>query len=101
MDETPNGLKQIWIDGEYKYTVRIHKGNTEYTSSELIYRVSRQIITNSNTKIQGSGLEYLGTDGIWYHTSVLIEYFRNGEPNPNYNAEAARITHISVVRKEK
>ncbi len=62
---------------------------------QIIYRVSRQS-TMLDANGQGSGLEYLGTDGNWYHESILSEYFRGGIPNQNYNENAARITHISV-----
>lgn len=54
-----------------------------------IYRVSLQKLeTNANG--QGYGAEYLGTDGVWYHTSTLKPQ------NPSYNAEAAANTHIPV-----
>jgi hypothetical protein len=66
----PTQMKETWIEGDYKYTVRIHKGNTQYTNSQSIYRVSRQsTILDANG--QGNGLEYLGTDGNWYHESIL------------------------------
>ena len=52
-------------------------------------RVSLQKLeTNANG--QGYGAEYLGTDGVWYHTSTLKPQ------NPSYNAEAAANTHIPV-----
>ena len=95
LNTTPNRLKETWIDGDYKYTVRIHEGNTKYTNSSSIYRVSRQsTILDANG--QGTGLEYLGTDGNWYHKSVLEEFFKGGTPNPNFNQKAARITHIAI-----
>ncbi|MCI8408973.1 MAG: hypothetical protein HFJ09_06835, partial [Lachnospiraceae bacterium] len=95
LNTTPNRLKETWIDGDYKYTVRIHEGNTKYTNSSSIYRVSRQsTILDANG--QGTGLEYLGTDGNWYHQSVLVEFFKGGTPNPDFNQKAARITHIAI-----
>ena len=45
---------------------------------------------------QGTGTFYLGTDGKWHHTSVLNEFYRSGQPNPIYDAYAARITHIEL-----
>lgn len=95
IESTPNRFKETWIEGDYKYTVRIHEGNTKYTDASSIYRVSRQnMILDSNG--QGNGLEYLGTDGNWYHQSVLTEFFKGGTPNPNFNENAARITHIAI-----
>ena len=92
---TPNRLKETWIEGDYKYTVRIHEGNTKYTDANSIYRVSRQsTILDANG--QGTGLEYLGTDGNWYHQSVLVEFFKGGTPNPDFNEFAAQITHIAI-----
>lgn len=95
LDVTPNRLKETWIEGDYKYTVRIHEGNTKYTDASSIYRVSRQsTILDANG--QGTGREYLGTDGNWYHQSVLVEFFKDGTPNPDFNEKAARITHIAI-----
>lgn len=63
LNTTPNELKKTWIEGDNKYTVRIHEGNTQYTNSSSIYRVSRQsTILDANG--QGRGLKYLGTDQI-------------------------------------
>ena len=95
LDVTPNRLKETWIEGDYKYTVRIHEGNTKYTDTSSIYRVSRQsTILDANG--QGTGIEYLGTDGNWYHQSVLTEFFKGGTLNPDFNENAARITHIAI-----
>ena len=95
LDVTPNRLKETCIEGDYKYTVRIHEGNTKYTDASSIYRVSRQsIILDANG--QGTGLEYLGTDGNWYRQSVLTEFFKGGTLNPDFNENAARITHIAI-----
>ena len=95
LDTAPNRLKETWSEGDYKYTVRVHEGNTKYTDANSIYRVSRQsTILDANG--QGTGLEYLGTDGNWYHQSVLTEFFKGGTLNPNFNENAARITHIAI-----
>lgn len=91
-----NGLKQKWADGEYNYEVRIHEGNSDYTSSELIYRISRKRVPSSDPSVQGSGTEYLGADEIWYHLSTLKEFNGDGSPNLNFNEEAAIITHIPL-----
>ncbi|MBP3568048.1 MAG: hypothetical protein J6K04_02670 [Lachnospiraceae bacterium] len=95
LETTPSRLKEVWFEGDYKYTVRVRAGNAQYTEAESIYRVSRQS-TKLNENGQGTGLEYLGTDGNWYHKSVLTEFFKDGTPNPNYNESAAKMTHIPV-----
>ncbi|MBD5463888.1 MAG: RHS repeat-associated core domain-containing protein [Lachnospiraceae bacterium] len=95
LDTTPSRLKEVWIEDDYKYTVRVHEGNSKYTNADVIYRVSRQS-TILDEHGQGTGLEYLGTDGNWYHESVLIEFFKGGTPNPNFNDVAAKMTHIPV-----
>lgn len=46
---------------------------------------------------QGTGIEYLGSNGVWYHKSVLKPFFKTGS-NPNYNGAAARYTHIPFWR---
>ena len=89
LDKTPKKMKESWTAGGYKYEVRVHEANPEYGKEGSIYRVSRQKLgTNANG--QGYGTEYLGTDGVWYHTSTLKPQ------NPSYNAEAAANTHIPV-----
>ena len=45
---------------------------------------------------QGTGLEYMGTYGTWYHQSVLTDFFKGGTSNPDFNKNAARITHIII-----
>ncbi len=37
----------------------------------------------------------MGTDGNWYHTSVL-KPGKNGNINANFNNEAAEKTHIQL-----
>ena len=95
LTSAPDRMKETWTEGQYKYVVRIHEGNPKYTTANTIYKVSRQsLIVDSNG--QGTGLEYLGTDGNWYHKSVLTEYFKGGIPNPEFNEYAAQVTHISI-----
>lgn len=86
-------MKEVWTEGDYKYTVRVHEGNATYTDAKSIYRVSRKSnIVNG----QGSGMEYLGTDGNWYSERVLKEFYKDGSKNPLFNENASKITHISV-----
>ena len=73
-----------------------NEGNGKYTDADSIYRVSRQKVPDPNPKVQGSGKEYLGNDGKWYHESELIEFNKNGTPNPSYNKHGAKVTHIPV-----
>ena len=42
LDSVPNKMKEVWIEGDFKYTIRVHEGNSAYTNAESIYRVSRQ-----------------------------------------------------------
>lgn len=56
----------------------------------------RKRVPSSDPSVQGSGEEYLGLDEIWYKKSILTETFRNGSPNPSFNEEAARLTHVPV-----
>ena len=93
LDGTPAKMKEVWTEGDYKYTVRIHEGNATYTDAESIYRVSRKSTVING---QGSGMEYLGTDGNWYSERVLKEFYKDGSKNPLFNENASKITHISV-----
>ncbi len=96
MDEAPKSLKQKWTDGDYNYEVRVHPGEEQYTSSESIYRVARKRVPSTDPTVQGTGTEYLGSDGNWYHESVLREFNKGGTTNPLFNEEAARLTHIPL-----
>jgi len=49
----------------------------------MIYRVSRHL--------KELRLEYLESDGIWYHTSVLKT------SSQAYSAFAASVTHIPII----
>ena len=89
LDTAPVRLKETWIQDGYKYTVRIHPAEAQYGKTGSIYRVSRQNVEMS------TGLEYMGTDKNWYHTSVL-KPGRNGNVNSNFNNEAAEMTHIQL-----
>lgn len=73
------------------------KEDAEYecTVAESIYRVSRKSMILDEHE-QGTGLEYLGTDGKWYHESVLTEFFKDGTSNTNFNEAAAKMTHIPI-----
>ena len=95
LDNIPARMKEVWLEGDYKYTVRIHEGDPMYTEAKSIYRVARKkVIKGANN--QGSGLEYLGVDGNWYHESLLKEFYKNGNRNPLFNEEAAKLTHIFI-----
>ncbi|MNI26720.1 hypothetical protein D3C73_804310 [compost metagenome] len=92
----PNGLKHPWTADGFVYEVRIHPGNSQHTNANSIYRVSRKSVPNPDPKIQGSGTEYLGTDGKWYKESELKEFFKDGTKNPNFNGTGAKNTHIDL-----
>ncbi|OPX42923.1 hypothetical protein CLHUN_32470 [Ruminiclostridium hungatei] len=95
VENMPARMKETWIEGDYKYTVRVHEGNTAYTDADSIYRVSRKnTVTDANG--QGNGLQYLGTDGKWYSESVLKEFYKDGSKNPLFNETASKMTHIPV-----
>ncbi|WP_245233347.1 adhesin, partial [Paenibacillus maysiensis] len=92
----PNGLKHPWTADGYVYEVRIHPGNSQHTNAGSIYRVSRKSVPNPDPKVQGSGTEYLGTDGKWYKESELKEFNKKGDLNPNFNVTGAKNTHIDL-----
>lgn len=89
MDSAPARLKEQWVEGDYRYEVRIHPANTEYGKTDSIYRVSRQRI------MSGDGTEYMGISGNWYHESVL-KPGKKGNINANFNNSAAEETHIQL-----
>lgn len=83
LDKVPDGgFKEVWMEGDYKITVRAHAGNPQYTDAKMIYRVSRQKI--------GFGTEYLGSNNVWYHQSILKPQ------NIGYDDLGARLTHIKL-----
>ena len=86
LDKLPKNFKEKWTDGEYKYEVRAHPADPQYGKDGTIYRVSRQK--------PGEGTEYMGHNGVWHHESTLKPTYRDGRPNPNYNEQAAKDTHI-------
>ena len=94
LKDVPNRLKQTWVENSYKYEVRIHAGESQYTNSQSIYRVSRQAIPTPG--VQGIGIEYMDVNGKWWHKSVLKEFFKGGVPNPFFNPIAAAETHIPL-----
>lgn len=93
LDTAPAKLKEPWIQGGYKYEVRIRPAEADYGKTGSIYRVSRQRI--DITIGEGTGMEYIGTDGEWYHKSVLTPG-KKGNVNPNFNDKAAEMTHIQL-----
>jgi len=93
LNTAPNSLKETWIEGDYKFEVRIHPADPSYGKAGSIYRVSRQRINISNG--QGTGTEYMGSDGNWYHESFL-KPGKSGNVNPNFNNSAAESTHIQL-----
>ena len=94
LSEVTPRFKEEWIEGGYKYTVRAHEAEAKYGKTGTIYRVSRQK-QGLGANNQGSGLEYLDPDGNWHHTSTL-KPGSEVNPNPKYNHEAAKSTHISA-----
>ncbi|QPA57445.1 hypothetical protein [Lysinibacillus sphaericus] len=90
LDELPGRFKEKWVDGDYKYDIRAHEAETQYGKSGSIYRVGRQK--------PGNGTEYMYYNGKWHHESTLKETHKDGRPNPLFNEEAARDTHIQLNR---
>lgn len=83
--------KVTWKEHGYKYEVRTHPAEEKYGKSGDIFRVSRQK--------RGEGKEYIDEDGVWHHESTLKPGGkRGGQPNANYNEEAAKSTHIEVKK---
>ena len=89
LDSIPEGgFKESWIENGYKIEVRAHVGNQKFTDAKMIYRVSRQKVVPNG--VIGTGVEYLGSDNIWYHVSQL-------KPTSSlYNPFAAMITHMPL-----
>lgn len=77
-------FKTSWVDGNYQMEVRIHKGNSQFTSADQIYRVSRVPVGVSKNQAKKL-MEYLGTDGNWYRISQLV-----------IDDTAAQLTHIPI-----
>ncbi len=95
LKEVPKGgFKQKWTENGYKYEVRVHKGDPNYTNADNIYRVSRQQIPKVGE--QGTGTEYLDINGKWHFENTLKQYYKGGIENPNFNFNAARDTHIPL-----
>ncbi|MGG3926179.1 T7SS effector LXG polymorphic toxin [Metabacillus fastidiosus] len=90
LDRLPGRFKEKWIDGDYKYEIRAHEAETQYGKTGSIYRVGRQK--------PGNGTEYMDSNGKWHHESTLKETHKDGRPNPLFNEEAARDTHIQLNR---
>ena len=82
----PSKLKESWLDGEYKITVRAHPANPDHGYTGSIYRVSRQKV--------GEGTEYMDIYGGWHKELTLKPFYKDGLTNPAYNLDAARDTHI-------
>lgn len=89
-----SGLKQKWSNGGFDYEVRVHPANPAYGKSGSIYRVARRNQT-LNAKGQGTGWEYMDCAGTWHAESTLKPGGPN-QPNRNYNAAAAKDTHIQL-----
>jgi hypothetical protein len=83
-------FKGKWSDNGYDYEVRIHEAEAKWGGKGSIYRVQRQSqIRDKNG--QGTGKEYLGSDGIWYHQSIL-------KANNAASDNAAKMTHIPLPK---
>jgi RHS repeat-associated protein len=98
-DLIPSGLKESWVEGGYKYEVRVHEANSNYSHKKDIFRVARQKL-DQNGNAAGTGLEYLDENGVWHPQSTLKPGGKKGsQPNPNYNKRAAEETHIEKPEK--
>ncbi|WP_246627814.1 hypothetical protein [Paenibacillus oenotherae] len=71
LNKAPNNFKEKWSQDGFDYEVRIHAADLSYDKTGSIYRVSRRQQGMKPGSNQGYGWEYLGSDGKWYHTSVL------------------------------
>ncbi len=95
LDKIPEGgFKETWIRDGYKFEVRAHAGDPQFTNAQQIFRVSRQAVPIPGA--QGTGIQYLATNGVWYHQSTLVPVFRTEIINTAYNEWAAIHTHIPV-----
>ena len=89
------GFKQKWSEGGYDFEVRIHPADPAHGKTGSIYRAARRK-QGTNAQGQGFGWEYVDDAGTWHPTSTL-KPGKPGNPNPNYNAEAARRTHMQLL----
>ena len=94
LNKPGRGLRESWVEGGYKYEVRIHPADPKFGKKGDIYRVGRRK-EGVDSKGQGYGWEYIDSKGNWHHTSTL-KPGKGGEVNPKYNAKAAEDTHIIV-----
>jgi len=93
------GFKQKWTEGGYRFEVRIHPADPTHGKSGSVYRVGRQVVPSvSDTKRQGSGLEYIDQTGVW-HSEKTLKPGPVSNPNPTFNKAAAESTHIQLPRK--
>jgi hypothetical protein len=86
LKKAPNSFKEKWSEDGYDYEVRIHPADPRYDKTGSIFRVARRQQGTKPGSTQGYGWEYLGSDGKWYHSSLL----KSG------NDAAARLTHIQL-----
>jgi hypothetical protein len=90
------GFKQSWMEGGFKFEVRIHPADQRYSMSGSIYRVSRQVVPSViDPSKQGSGLEYIDATSKWHH-QMTLKPGQLSNPNPLFNSAAAKSTHIDL-----
>ncbi|MDQ0271330.1 hypothetical protein [Cytobacillus purgationiresistens] len=86
LDKAPSSFKEKWSEDGFNFEVRAHPADPRYDKTGSIYRVARRQQGTNPGSNQGYGWEYLGSDGKWYHSSVL----KSG------NDAAAKATHIQL-----
>lgn len=67
-------------------TVRAHPANPTHGYTGSIYLVSRQKVAE--------GTEYMDIYGKWHKELTLKPFYKDGRPNPTYNIDAAKYSHI-------
>jgi RHS repeat-associated protein len=97
LEKGPAKLKEKWSQGNFDFEVRVHPADAQHGKTGSIYRVARRQ-RGQDAFGQGHGWEYVDDAGRWHPESTL-KPGKPGHPNPRFDPEAAKRTHL-VLPKE-